>query len=158
VIVWQETLMKGNEALSEAAIRAGLQGFLRLSLLHLRMRFPPIWLSTSLCGAESICRQKVKLRPSTWSMVRPGAGARVMTSSSSPGISLKQEGISYIAAAQLPCVIVNVVRNGPGFGRNSAGPRRLFPSREGRRAWGLPPDCPGPWQCARNGGSDHPGL
>ena len=42
-----------------------------------------------------------------------GAGARVMTSSSSPGISLKQEGISYIAGADLPCVIVNIVRGGP---------------------------------------------
>jgi 2-oxoglutarate ferredoxin oxidoreductase subunit alpha len=45
-----------------------------------------------------------------------GAGARVMTSSSSPGISLKQEGISYIAGAELPCVIINVVRGGPGLG------------------------------------------
>ena len=45
-----------------------------------------------------------------------GAGARVMTSSSSPGISLKQEGISYIAGADIPCVIVNIVRGGPGLG------------------------------------------
>lgn len=45
-----------------------------------------------------------------------GAGTRVMTSSSSPGVSLKQEGISYIAGAELPCVIVNVVRGGPGLG------------------------------------------
>ncbi len=45
-----------------------------------------------------------------------GAGARVMTSSSSPGMSLKQEGISYIAAAELPCVLVNIVRGGPGLG------------------------------------------
>ena len=45
-----------------------------------------------------------------------GAGARVMTSSSSPGISLKQEGISYIAGADLPCLIVNIVRGGPGLG------------------------------------------
>jgi 2-oxoglutarate ferredoxin oxidoreductase subunit alpha len=45
-----------------------------------------------------------------------GAGARVMTSSSSPGISLKQEGISYIAGAELPCLIVNIVRGGPGLG------------------------------------------
>src|SRR5665647_2112289 len=45
-----------------------------------------------------------------------GAGARVMTTSSSPGISLMQEGLSYIAAAQLPCLVVNVVRGGPGLG------------------------------------------
>ena len=45
-----------------------------------------------------------------------GAGARAMTSSSSPGIALKQEGISYIAGAQLPCVVVNIVRGGPGLG------------------------------------------
>ena len=45
-----------------------------------------------------------------------GAGARAMTSSSSPGVSLKQEGISYIAGAELPCLIVNIVRGGPGLG------------------------------------------
>jgi len=45
-----------------------------------------------------------------------GAGARVMTSSSSPGISLKQEGISYIAGSELPCVIINIIRGGPGLG------------------------------------------
>ena len=45
-----------------------------------------------------------------------GTGKRVMTSSSSPGVSLKQEGISYIAGAELPCLIVNVMRGGPGLG------------------------------------------
>ena len=55
-----------------------------------------------------------------------GAGARVMTSSSSPGISLKQEGITYIAGAELPCVIVNMVRGGPGLGAYSLHSRIIF--------------------------------
>jgi 2-oxoglutarate ferredoxin oxidoreductase subunit alpha len=59
------------------------------------------------------------------------AGARVMTSSSSPGISLKQEGISYIAGAELPCVLVNVVRGGPGLGNIEASQADYFQSTRG---------------------------
>jgi 2-oxoglutarate ferredoxin oxidoreductase subunit alpha len=59
------------------------------------------------------------------------AGARTMTSSSSPGISLKQEGISYIAGAELPCVIVNVVRGGPGLGNIEASQADYFQSTRG---------------------------
>ena len=69
-----------------------------------------------------------------------GTGKRVMTSSSSPGVSLKQEGISYIAGAELPCLIVNVMRGGPGLGTSPAQPGRLFPDRQRRRTWRLPPD------------------
>ncbi len=60
-----------------------------------------------------------------------GAGARVMTSSSSPGISLKQEGISYMAGAQLPAVIVNIVRGGPGLGSIQPGQGDYFQSVKG---------------------------
>ena len=61
-----------------------------------------------------------------------GAGARAMTSSSSPGISLKQEGISYICGSELPCLIVNIVRAGPGLGqRNSARAIGLLPAVKG---------------------------
>jgi 2-oxoglutarate ferredoxin oxidoreductase subunit alpha len=59
------------------------------------------------------------------------AGARVMTSSSSPGISLKQEGISYIAGGELPCVIINVVRGGPGLGNIEAAQGDYFQSTRG---------------------------
>ena len=62
-------------------------------------------------------------------------GARAMTSSSSPGISLKQEGISYLAACELPAVIVNMQRGGPGLGQYCCIPGRLFPGNAGRRAW-----------------------
>lgn len=60
-----------------------------------------------------------------------GAGARVMTSSSSPGISLKQEGISYIAAAELPSVVVNIMRGGPGLGGIQPGQADYFQATKG---------------------------
>ena len=60
-----------------------------------------------------------------------GTGARVLTSSSSPGVSLKQEGISYIAASELPCVIMNVMRGGPGLGSIQAGQGDYFQSTKG---------------------------
>ena len=84
----QKMLMKGNEAIAEAAIQAGCRFF---------FGYPITPQNQIPYGAA-------------------GAGARVMTSSSSPGISLKQEGISYIVGAELPCVIVNMVRGGPGLG------------------------------------------
>ena len=61
------------------------------------------------------------------------AGVRVMSASSGPGLSLMQEGISYIAGAELPCVIVDVVRGGPGTGQHRARAERLLLHREGRR-------------------------
>ncbi len=65
------------------------------------------------------------------------AGMRVMTASSGPGLSLMQEGISYLAGAELPCVMVDVVRGGPGLGQHRAGAERLFRGGEGWRAWQL---------------------
>ena len=60
-----------------------------------------------------------------------GTGTRCMTSSSSPGISLKAEGISYIAGAELPCVIVNIVRGGPGLGSIQPAQSDYFPTTKG---------------------------
>ena len=108
-------LMKGNEALSEAAIRAGLKAFYGYPITP--QNEVPAYMAEHLPLRGGVYLQ-AESEVSAINMVygAAGAGARVMTSSSSPGISLKQEGISYIAAAQLPCVIVNVVRNGPGLG------------------------------------------
>lgn len=112
-------LMKGNEALAEAAIRGGCKYFFGYPITpqnevpeYMSRRLPEV--GGTFIQAES--------EVSAINMVygAAGAGARVMTSSSSPGISLKQEGISYIAGAELPCVIVNMVRGGPGLG--SIGP------------------------------------
>lgn len=110
-----KVLMKGNEALAEAAIQAGCRLFFGY----------PITPQTELAAYMAKKMPKVdglflqaESEVAAINMVygAAGAGARVMTSSSSPGISLKQEGISYIAGSDLPCVIINIVRGGPGLG------------------------------------------
>ncbi len=110
-------LMKGNEAIAEAAIRAGADGYFGYPITpqsevleYLTMEKPHERTGMIILQAES--------EVAAINMVYGGAacGKKVMTSSSSPGISLKQEGITYIAGAELPCLIVNVVRGGPGLG------------------------------------------
>jgi 2-oxoglutarate/2-oxoacid ferredoxin oxidoreductase subunit alpha len=108
-------LMKGNEALAEAAIRADIDAYFgypitpQSEVLEYFTREMPKRHGIFL-QAES------ELAAINMIYGAAGAGGRVMTSSSSPGISLMQEGISYIASAQLPCLIVNVNRGGPGLG------------------------------------------
>ena len=108
-------MYKGNEAIAEAAVRAGCRYFFGYPITpqneipeYMSKRLPQV--GGAFLQAES--------EVSAINMVygAAGAGARVMTSSSSPGISLKQEGISYLVGAELPCVIVNIVRGGPGLG------------------------------------------
>ncbi len=108
-------MMKGNEAIAEAAVQAGCRYFFGYPITpqneipeYMSARLPEV--GGAFLQAES--------EVSAINMVFGAAstGARVMTSSSSPGISLKQEGISYIVGAELPCVIVNMVRGGPGLG------------------------------------------
>lgn len=108
-------LMKGNEAIGEAAIKAGCRYFFGYPITpqteileYLARRLPEE--GGSYVQAES--------EVSAINMVfgASAAGARVMTASSSPGISLMQEGISYIASAELPAVIVNIMRGAPGLG------------------------------------------
>jgi 2-oxoglutarate ferredoxin oxidoreductase subunit alpha len=110
-------LMKGNEAVAEAAIRAGADGYFgypitpQSEILEYLMAARP-WETTGMVVLQA------ESEVAAINMVYGGAGCgkKVMTSSSSPGISLKQEGITYIAGAELPCLIVNVVRGGPGLG------------------------------------------
>lgn len=110
-----QELWKGNEAIAEAAVRAGLDAYFGypitpqtelLEYLSARM----IELDRVFLQAES------ELAAINMVYGAACAGARTMTSSSSPGFSLMQEGLSYIAASQVPCVIVNVMRGGPGLG------------------------------------------
>jgi 2-oxoglutarate ferredoxin oxidoreductase subunit alpha len=111
----QRMLLRGNEVIAEAAIRAGCQCYFaypitpQAELLEHMARHMPR-LGRTFIQAES--------EIAAVSMVygAAAAGVRTMTSSSSPGISLKQEGISYLAGANLPAVIVNIVRGGPGLG------------------------------------------
>ena len=110
-------LMKGNEAVAEAAIRAGADGYFgypitpQSEIIEYLMEAKP-WETTGMVVLQA------ESEIAAINMVYGGAGCgkKVMTSSSSPGISLKQEGITYIAGAELPCLIVNVVRGGPGLG------------------------------------------
>ena len=107
--------MKGSEAIGEAAIQAGCRYFFGYPITP--QNEIPEYMSRRL-PKEGGCFLQAESEVAAINMVygAAGAGARVMTSSSSPGISLKQEGISYIACAELPCVIVNMMRVGPGLG------------------------------------------
>ena len=125
-------LMKGNEALAEAAILAGADGYFGYPITpqseileYFMMAKPEERTGMIILQAES--------EIAAINMVYGGAatGKRVMTSSSSPGISLKQEGISYIAGAELPCLIVNVVRGGPGLGTIQPGQCDYFQATKG---------------------------
>ncbi len=108
-------LMKGNEAIGAAAIKAGCNAFFGYPITP--QNELPEYMSRELPKAGGVFVQ-AESEVAAINMVygAAGAGARVMTSSSSPGIALKQEGISYIAGAELPCVIVSIVRGGPGLG------------------------------------------
>ncbi len=110
-------LMKGNEAIAEAAIRAGCDAYFGYPITpqsevieYLMMERPEDRTGMVVLQAES------EIAAINMVYGAAGAGKKAMTSSSSPGISLKQEGISYIAGSELPAVIVNVVRGGPGLG------------------------------------------
>lgn len=109
--------MKGNEAVAEAAIRAGIDGYFgypitpQSEILEYLMEANPY-------NTTGMVVLQAESELAAINMVYGGAGCgkKVMTTSSSPGISLKQEGITYLAGAELPCLIVNVVRGGPGLG------------------------------------------
>lgn len=107
--------MKGNEALAEAAIRAGCKCFFgypitpQTEIAAYLAKYMPKNGGVFLQAESEIAAINMVLGAAS-------AGVRAMTSSSSPGISLKSEGVSYIAGSDLPCVIINVQRGGPGLG------------------------------------------
>ena len=109
------TLMKGSEAIAEAAIRAGARFFFGYPITP-QTKIPE-YMSARMPEVGG-CFLQAESEVAAINMVYGAAstGERVITSSSSPGVSLKQEGISYCAGAQLPCVILNVMRGGPGLG------------------------------------------
>jgi 2-oxoglutarate ferredoxin oxidoreductase subunit alpha len=115
----EKILMKGNEAVGEAAIIAGCRYFFGYPITpqneipaYMSLRLPQV--GGTFLQAES------ELAAINMVFGAAAAGVRAMTSSSSPGISLKQEGISYLSGAELPAVVVNMMRGGPGLG-NIAG-------------------------------------
>lgn len=111
------TLMKGNEAIAHAAIRCGCDGYFgypitpQSEILETLMELEP-WNTTGMV----VLQAESEVAAINMVYGAAGCGKRAMTSSSSPGVSLKQEGISYMAGAELPGVIVNVMRGGPGLG------------------------------------------
>ncbi|RLD63811.1 MAG: 3-methyl-2-oxobutanoate dehydrogenase subunit beta [Bacteroidetes bacterium] len=110
-------LMKGNEVIAHAAIRCGCDGYFGYPItpqseVMETLTFEKPWETTGMVVLQA------ESEVASINMVYGGAscGKKVMTSSSSPGVSLMLEGISYIAGAELPCLLVNVVRGGPGLG------------------------------------------
>lgn len=126
-------LMKGNEAIAHAAIRYGCDGYFgypitpQSEVLETLEELMP-WETTGMVVLQA------ESEVAAINMVYGGAasGKAVMTSSSSPGVSLKQEGISYIAAASLPALILNVMRG--GWVSEQSSPRRLIISRRSKAA------------------------
>jgi 2-oxoglutarate ferredoxin oxidoreductase subunit alpha len=125
-------LMKGNEALAEAAIRAGIDAYFGYPITpqsevieYLMSERPEKRTGMIVLQAES------EIAAINMVYGAASSGKRAMTSSSSPGISLKLEGISYLAGAELPAVIVNVVRGGPGLGTIQPSQADYFQSVKG---------------------------
>ena len=143
----EKELWKGNEAIAEAAIRAGCDCFFGYPITP--QSEVPEYMSAHLPKAGGVFVQS-ESEVAAINMVygAAGAGMRAMTSSSSPGISLKQEGISYIAGAELPCVIVNCMRGGPGLGTIQPGQGDYYPGHPRRRQRRLPDAGPLPLQRA----------
>lgn len=108
-------LIKGNEAVGAAAIKAGCRFFFGYPITP-QSEVPEYFAREMPKVGGCFLQAESEIAAINMVYGASGSGARVMTSSSSPGISLKQEGISYLAASELPCVIVNMMRGGPGLG------------------------------------------
>lgn len=128
----QVKLMKGNEAMAEAAIRAGADAYFGYPITpqsevieYLMMEEPHKRTGMQVLQAES------ELAAINMVYGAAACGKRVMTSSSSPGISLKLEGISYMAGSEIPCLIANVMRGGPGLGTIQPGQSDYFQATKG---------------------------
>ncbi|MEK6649591.1 MAG: 3-methyl-2-oxobutanoate dehydrogenase subunit VorB [Bacteroidota bacterium] len=111
----EPTLMKGNEAMAEAALCAGMDAYFGYPITPQSEVLEYLMLHGPKRGSV-ILQAESEVAAINMVYGAAGAGARAMITSSSPGISLMQEGLSYIAAAQLPCLVVNVQRGGPGLG------------------------------------------
>lgn len=125
-----KVLMKGNEAIAEAAIRAGCDAYFgypitpQTELLEYMSKRMPELGRVFVQGESELASVNMVLGAAA-------AGKRAMTSSSSPGVSLKQEGISYLAGTQLPAVVVNVMRGGPGLGNVQPSQADYFQATKG---------------------------
>lgn len=126
----QKRLMKGNEAIAEAAIRAGCAAYFGYPITP-QNEFTAYMARHMLDDGRIFIQAESEVAAINMVYGAAATGARAMTSSSSPGIALKQEGISYLCGADLPCVIVNVSRSGPGLGGISPSQGDYFQSTRG---------------------------
>lgn len=125
-------LLKGNEAIAEAAMRCGCDGYFGYPIT------PQSEIMETLMAQEAwnktgmvVLQAESEIASINMLYGGAGCGKKVMTSSSSPGVSLMQEGISYIAGAELPCLIVNIMRGGPGLGTIQASQADYFQTVKG---------------------------
>ncbi|MHC5083086.1 MAG: 3-methyl-2-oxobutanoate dehydrogenase subunit VorB [Planctomycetota bacterium] len=126
----KKILLKGNEVMSEAAIQAGCRFFAGYPITP--QNEVPEYMSRRMPEVDGVFVQaESEIAAINMIFGASAAGARCMTSSSSPGVSLKQEGISYIAAAELPCLIANMQRGGPGLGNIRASQADYFQAVKG---------------------------
>ena len=127
---FQKQLMKGNEVIVEAALHAGCKFYAGYPITP--QNEIPEYMSKRASEFNCVFIQaEAELSAINMLFGASAAGFRCMTSSSSPGISLKQEGISYIAGGELPCVIVNIARGGPGLGNIRASQADYFQATKG---------------------------
>ncbi len=126
----EKILMCGNEAMAEAAVRAGLDAYFGYPITpqnevpaYMSWRMPEVGKVFVQCESEVAAINMV--------FGASAVGTRAMTSSSSPGISLMQEGISFLAGAELPAVIVNIMRGGPGLGNIAPSQSDYFQATRG---------------------------
>lgn len=126
-----KVLMRGTHVLGEAAIRAGCRAYFGYPITP--QNELPEYMAAAFAKRKDAVFVQAESELASINMVMGAsmAGARVMTSSSSPGISLKQEGISYIAAMELPAVIVNMMRGGPGLGNIAPAQGDYFQATKG---------------------------
>ncbi|MFC2134962.1 3-methyl-2-oxobutanoate dehydrogenase subunit VorB [Bacteroidota bacterium] len=124
-------LMKGNEALAEAAIRMGCDAYFGYPITPQSEVLEYLSREAEKRTGMVILQAESEIASINMVYGAAGTGKKAMTSSSSPGISLMQEGISYIACAELPCLIVNVNRGGPGLGTIQPGQGDYFQAVKG---------------------------
>jgi len=124
-------LMKGNEALAEAAIRAGVDAYFGYPITPQSEVLEYLSREAEQRTGMTILQAESEVASINMVYGAAGTGKKIVTSSSSPGISLMQEGISYIACAELPCLIVNVSRGGPGLGTIQPAQSDYFQSVKG---------------------------
>ena len=153
-----KVLMRGTHVLGESAIRAGCRAYFGYPITP--QNELPEYMSKAFAKMDDAVFVQAESEIASINMVIGAsvAGARAMTSSSSPGISLKQEGISYLAAMELPAVIVNMMRGGPGLGNIAPAQGDYFQAYQRRRTWRLPSHRTRSCLRTRNCGHDPPSV